>query len=275
MIIPENMKRKTVYLFVVLCSGIIMPQCSKDNGGINFFTVNQDRDFGEQLDSLIINTPEEYNVLDAFDYPDAYDHIEDIMNSILNADEIKRKNDFDWTVRIIDEDILNAFAAPGGYLYFYTGLMKYLDNEAQLAGVMAHEIAHADRRHSTQQMTKVYGFQVLLSILMGDDPSKLAEIAAGLASGLSQLAFSRDHEYEADEYAVKYTADTKYYPKGISGFFEKMNEAEQQNRPPEFLSTHPDPGNRLEAIDEVWRSLGSPDGGTFENDYSDFMAMLP
>jgi predicted Zn-dependent protease len=125
-------------------------------------------------------------------------------------------------------------------------------------------------------MTKQYGFSILLSALLGDDPSTLAQIAADLAQGLGSLAFSRDHEYEADEYAVRYTTDGtgdyNYYPKGISAFFEKM---EGQPTPPEFLSTHPSPENRLESINEFWMSIGSPDGELYMARYLDFINSLP
>ncbi|HRW63507.1 MAG TPA: M48 family metallopeptidase, partial [Bacteroidales bacterium] len=163
-----------------------------------------------------------------------------------------------------------------GKMYFYTGIIKFLDNEAEFAGVMAHEMAHADRRHTTNTMTKEYGFSLLLSALLGDDPSLLATIASDLAQGLGSLAFSRDHEYEADQYAVRYTddgaGDYNYYPKGISAFFEKM---EGQSTPPEFLSTHPSPENRLEKINEFWVSIGSPGGESYAERYTDFKNSLP
>ena len=141
---------------------------------------------------------------------------------------------------------------------------------------MAHEMAHADKRHSTKIMTKQYGFSLLLSALLGDDPSLLESIAADLAQGLGSLYFSRDNEYEADEFAVKYTNDASGYqdydPRGIAWFFEQMG---TQSTSLEFLSTHPDPGNRVEAINEVWVGLGSPDGEDYVDRYDDFIASLP
>ena len=159
-------------------------------------------------------------------------------------------------------------------MYFYTGLIKYLDNEAQFAGVMAHEMAHADRRHSTEQMTKVYGLQFLTGMLLGENPEAWAEIASQLALGLGKLHFSRKHEYEADKYAVKYSADTELYPKGVAGFFMKL---EDENRPkiPEFLSTHPSPENRIDKIDETWKNIGSPQGGEFPGRYQELKDALP
>ena len=78
---------------------------------------------------------------------------------------------------INNPDVLNAFAIPGGYIYLYTGLLLYLDSEAALAGVIAHEIAHVEERHSTQRLTKYYGISILLGIALGENPSTIAEIA--------------------------------------------------------------------------------------------------
>lgn len=94
--------------------------------------------------------------------------------------------------------------------------------------------------------------------------------------GLGSLKFSRDHEYEADEYAVYYTddgsGDNNYFPKGISAFFEKMG---TQSTSLEFLSTHPDPGNRLGNINAVWQSIGSPTGEDYDTRYTEFKNSLP
>ena len=267
------MKTSASFLFgIVLILLLGTPQCSKDKD-VNFFTVQQDLEFGQQLKQEIADNPTEYPLLNENEYPDAYTHLRRIRDNIIASDEFLYKEEFAWEVRIIhDDDVLNAFCAPGGYMYYYTGIIKFLDNEAQLAGVMAHEMAHADHRHSTENLTKQYGFSILLSALLGDNPSVIAEIAAGLAQGLSSLAFSRKNEYEADEYAVKYLYDTEYHPKGISGFFEKLDTSPTT---PEFLSTHPHPENRLEEIDKVWQELGAKTGDTFEQRYQEFKNSLP
>lgn len=261
--------RNYIILPFIIFLAVLFSGCEKE---LNFFTVNQDIEFGEQMDSMVLA---DFPVLNENLYPDAYDHIYRIRDEILKSDDIKYKDRFDWTVRIIDDTVLNAFATPGGFMYFYTGIIKFLDDESQLAGVVAHEMAHADRRHSTKQMTKIYGYSILADILLGKNSSKMAELLTDLALGLGGLKFSREHEYEADEYSVKYLADGDYHPKGISGFFEKMEESRSQGRPPEFMSTHPSPDNRLEAIDEVWKSLGSPSGELFVERYAEFKQDLP
>ncbi len=263
--------RYLIHTSVFLLIAFVVNDCNKDDG-LNLFSVRKDVEFGEQMDSMIRANPAEYPILEKSQYPEAYVHLERIRDDILTSDEFNHRDDFVWEVAIIDKDILNAFCAPAGYMYYYTGIIKYLDNEAQLAGVVAHEMAHADKRHTTKMLTRQYGLSIMLAIVLGDDPGTLASIVSDLALGLGNLKFSRNNEYEADEHAVKYSADTDYDPKGISGFFTKLEDADH---PPEFLSTHPDPGNRLDAIDEVWKSIGSPAGDKFESRYQEFKASLP
>jgi hypothetical protein len=255
---------------------ILVFGCKKDDNDdttFNLFSVNDDIEFGEQLRAEIKSNPAEYPLLDRVAYSEAYDHIYRIRDSILNTGELIYGDEFEWNIDIIENDsVLNAFCAPGGYICVYTGIIKFLDNEAQFAGVMGHEMAHADRRHSTDQLTKAYGIQILLSILLGNNPNQLAEIAASLAAGVATLAFSRSAENEADEYSVKYLYQTAYDARGVGGFFEKIDSS---NNPPEFLSTHPNPDNRFENINQIWTDLGSKEGGVFEESYEAFKNSLP
>jgi predicted Zn-dependent protease len=239
---------------------------------VNFFTVEQDIAFGKQLDSMILADPATYPLLSKVQHPEAYNHLNRILDDLLKSSHLRYTKEFPWEIKIIDQDILNAFAAPGGYMYFYTGLIKFLDNEAQFAGVVAHEMAHADKRHSTQMLTKQYGFSLLASVLLGENPTVLKEIIAQLALGLGALKYSRDNEYEADEFAVKYLYDTQYHPRELAGFFEKMESAPKQ---PEFLSTHPSPVNRIGAIEATWKKLGGKEGERFESRYQLFKNSLP
>lgn len=264
---------KKIVVFFSLLSLVLFNTCKKEK--INIFTVEDDIELGQQVKAEIEGNPSEYPILDESAYPDAYSHIRRIRDNILNTDLVDYKDKFNWEVYIIDNDeVLNAFACPGGYMYFYTGLIDYLDNEAEFAGVMGHEMAHVAKRHSTQTLTKVYGISMLFNIALGKESGKAAEIAAQLATGAATLAFSRDHEYEADEYAVKYLYATEYHPPALASFFEKLENA-GGTRPPEFLSTHPSPENRLEEIDNVWKNLGGENGELFETQYQEFINSLP
>lgn len=264
----KNLLTSTVIFTLV----IILTACKGDKS-INVFTVSQDIEFGQALDEEIMSNPSEYPVLSEATYPVAYQHIRRIRDNILASGELKYASRFTWEVKIINADVLNAFAAPGGYMYFYSGLIKFLDDEAQFAGVMAHEMAHADRRHVTDNLTKQYGISILLDILLGQNPDTLASIAADWASGLGALAFSRANEYEADEYAVKYLKNTDYSACSLGDFFIKMQAQEgSTERPPVFLSTHPSPEDRLEKINE---NCAGSSGQTFASRYQDFKNSLP
>jgi predicted Zn-dependent protease len=186
-----------------------------------------------------------------------------VFRHVLQSPEVERADVFDYQVTIIDDpETLNAFALPGGYIYVYTGLLTYLDNEAALAGVLAHEVAHAERRHATQRLTKYYGVSFLLSVLLGENPSTVAEIAANLFVGAAFLANSRDDEYEADEYSFKYLQDSRYYPGGVKFFFEQMRDQRMidtsRSSVETFLSTHPDPIDRISEIDARLTEAGTP-----------------
>jgi len=100
----------------------------------------------------------------------------------------------------------------------------------------------------------------------------MAQIAGDIAGGLAALAFSRNHEYKADEFSVKYLYQTSYDARGVGGFFEKMSGSPQ---PPQFLSTHPNPDNRIEKINENWQTLGGQEGYTYDQSYQNFISSLP
>ncbi|MBC8173923.1 MAG: M48 family metalloprotease, partial [Chitinophagales bacterium] len=218
-----------------------------------------------------LNDPATYPILSESSYSTAYDLLNDIRDRILASGKITYTTDFVRELRIIHDDAtLNAFCTPGGYIYVYTGLIKYLENEAQLAGVLGHEMAHADLRHVTDQLTEQYGLSLLISIVLGENSSVLSDIALGLAG----LAFSRGDESQADEYSVIYLCPTDYYAAGAAGFFEKI-EAEGEASPPEFLSTHPNPDNRIEDIYAKYDELGCGPGELFEDRYDDLLDALP
>ena len=223
----------------------------------NLFSVDDDIKLGEQLKGEIAQDSTTYPLLDEQQYPEAYAHIRRIRDRILNSGKVQYKDKFAWEVRIIHNDsTLNAFVTPGGYIYVYTGLIKYLDHEDELAGVMGHEIAHADRRHSTRNMTKQYGISAILGILLGRNPGKLSEILGGITGNLAGLKFSRDLEAEADSYSVDYLSHTEYQCNGAAGFFAKMLKEGSGQAPPQFLSTHPSSESRVEDINTKARSIG-------------------
>lgn len=228
-------------------------------GGINLFSAEQDIELGKRVKQQILNSPDKYPVLKERGNEEVYNYIRGITSKILNSGNVAYRNEFAWEVYIIDDDdVLNAFATPGGYIFVYTGLIKFLDSEYELAGVLGHEIAHSALRHSTKQMSKAYGISALVSIVTGKaDPGVLEQIALSLIS----LRFSRSAETEADNHSVQYLCPTTYKADGAAGFFEKVQD---QPSPPEFLSTHPNPGNRVQNIKRQAQQLNC--SGRTQND---------
>jgi len=266
-------KKYYLSVAIIALSLTVFYACTKD-GGLALLSVQQELELGRQTDSTILANPSEFPILDASQYPEAYAYMNDMMGEILQSDDINRRDDYVWELKIINKDVKNAFAVPGGYIYFYTGLMKYLENSAQIAGVLAHEVAHVDRRHSNRQISKAYGISFLVGIIFGDDKSGLEQIALDIAAGIESLRYSRKLETESDEYSIRYLKDTDYDPDGIKGFFEKM-EAEGSGGSIEFLSTHPAHDTRIEDIEHVCTELSGCQGNVFQDEYDAMIKTLP
>ncbi len=165
--------------------------------------------------------------------------------------------DLPWTFRVLDDPLVNAFALPGGFIYITRGIMAHLDSEAELAGVLGHEIGHVTARHSVNQISRAQIAQLGLGIGMVLKPE--LQRFQGLASsslGLLFLKFGRDDEHQADELGVRYMGRLGYDPAQLSGVMAMLGSisgVEEEGRPPEWLSTHPNPENREEAILEMAR----------------------
>lgn len=271
------MKNFLSLLFLACILSLSITSCDPENSTPNLFTLSDDAAFGMQMKDEMLSNPSEFPILDPIAYPKAYDYMERIKGELIASGEVAYVDQFPWEIYIIDKDIVNAFATPGGYLYFFTGLIEELENEAQLTGVLAHEMAHCARRHSTNQMTKAYGLQLLISIVIGGNPTQLAAIAGELANGLATLAFSRNHEHEADEYAVRYISNGTggQDPRAMGDFFAILKKLEGDvARQPVFLSTHPDPEDRQEKILEHWNTYSGKDGQYYEERFTDFKQAL-
>lgn len=255
---------RTATTLGLLCLG--QAGCISD---FNLFTIEEDVQLGMELKAEIEANPDLYPVLDPQRNEDAYYHLDRISFEILDSADIVYREDFAWEFYIIEDDeVLNAFAAPGGYIWIYTGLIKFLTHEDDLAGVIGHEIAHADNRHSTEQLTQVYGLGTLLELILGENQGLISDIAAELAT----LSFSREDESEADEFSVYYLCDTIYAADGAASFFEQMDSAGL----PEILSTHPNPDNRVEDIRDLAKALGCDTSlSGLDEEYEEFKAALP
>jgi len=254
------MKNYKYLIFYFFISGLILFNAC--NTGINFFSQSDDVKLGREVSGEIAKNPKEYPIFKGS--PSIKKYITNrIFKDILASPQIASRNTYKYQLKIIDNPkVFNAFALPGGYIYVYTGLLKYLDSEAALAGVLGHEIAHAERRHGTKRMTASYGVGFLLNLVLGRNPSQISQIASNLFVGLAFLANSRSDENEADEFSFNFLKDTRYYPGGVKFFFEHMKADNLiKNNPGEiekFLSTHPDPIDRIANTDERLKASGLP-----------------
>ncbi len=265
---------KTKHL-VFMMAAIVLTACGivneKNKGkGFNLFSVEQDKQLGAQVAAEIDSNTAEFPLLDSVKYRAAYSYVYKVRDKILNSGKVDFKDDFSWRLRIIhDDSTLNAFCTPGGYIYIYTGILKFLESEDEFAGVLGHEIAHADMRHSTRQMTTMFGIQILLDVLAGDRAA-LKQVTGALVG----LKFSRKHESQADEKSVEYLCPTDYNADAGAGFFQKIQNM-GGSTPPEFLSTHPDPGDRIEHFQNTAIEMGCSGDKTYQTEYEAMVSKLP
>jgi len=160
----------------------------------------------------------------------------------------------------VNDKAINAFALPGGYVFINRGAIEAADNEAQLAGVMAHELSHVALRHGTNQATKAEATQGVLGIASGifggsAGGALLTQLGAFAAGGVL-LRYSRTAESQADVMGTQVLYDSGYDPRAMAQFFEKLEAETKGKNPPEFFSDHPNPEHRVERVDEEIDKLG-------------------
>jgi predicted Zn-dependent protease len=181
------------------------------------------------------------------------------LNAFINEKgkamaNISHRPDLPYQFFIVDSPVVNAFAVPGGYVYFTRGIMAHFNNEAEFAGVLGHEIGHITARHSARQQTsQIFGQVGLMAGMV------LSETVRGLAEqtqqalGLLLLSYSREHETESDKIGVEYSSKIGYDAHQMADFFgtlKKISEKSGQTIPT-FQSTHPDPGDRKNKVDKL------------------------
>jgi predicted Zn-dependent protease len=181
-----------------------------------------------------------------------------------------------FTIKVVDSDEINAFALPGGFFYVNSGLILAADEEAELAGVMAHEIAHVAARHATRQMTRgqIANIATIPLIFVGGGLGYAIQSAASLALPMTFLKFSRGFEAEADYLGLQYMYATGYDPQAFIAFFEKV-QAKEKKKPGSLakaFATHPQTPDRIEkSQEEIARILPARD--QYIDDTSEFQTV--
>jgi predicted Zn-dependent protease len=173
----------------------------------------------------------------------------------IEIGKISHRPNLEYHVKVIDSPVVNAFAVPGGYVYLTRGIMAQLNNEAELMGVLGHEMGHIAARHSVSQQTKQQlGTLLLIGGMIASE--KFAQYAEYAMQGMQLLflSFSRDDERQADQLGVEYSSKTGYDAHKMADFFKvlvKMNMAQAEGGVPTWMSTHPDPGDRYNAVNNL------------------------
>jgi predicted Zn-dependent protease len=208
---------------------------------------------GQETDPQIV---EMYGV---YDDEDLAEYIENLGQQMA---KVSHRPQLNYEFKIMDSPVVNAFAVPGGYVYFTRGILAYLNNEAELAGVMGHEIGHITARHSAKQYSKAQLVQVGLGL--GSVLSEVFSQYAGMVSqgiGLLFLKFSRNDEREADDLGVEYSSRVGYDAREMANFFNTLNRmGSGKGSLPDFLSTHANPENRVGAVRSVGEGVSDKRG---------------
>ncbi len=239
-----NLTSKVVVLFAAL---LMIPSCA-----VNPVTGKKQIMFTSEAQEVAMGQSYDPQVLATFGvYPDA-----ELNNFVQKmGDEmgvISHRPNLKYYVKVVDSPVVNAFAVPGGYIYLTRGILAQFNNEAELAGVLAHEMGHITARHSVSQQAKQTLGQIALIGGMIVSP-KLAEMGEMAMQGMQLLflKFSRDNEREADMLGAEYSSKISYDAHKMADFFQvlnKMSMAESEGGVPTFMSTHPDPGDRYNSV---------------------------
>ncbi len=244
--------RSLAWIAIVLLTTVLWAQGpSRFRPGFNLFSKDQDVQLGKESADQVRKQ------MTVVKDPVLTDYVNRVGKRLVSAREAEESG-FPFTFEVVADSSINAFALPGGPMFINTGLLRAVDNEAQLAGVMGHEMSHVILRHGTNQASKskLIELPALLGSQMagGSMAGQLAQLGIGLGAGSVLLKFSRTAESQADLMGSHLMAESGYNPLEMARFFNKLN-AEGGQRAPQFLSDHPNPDNRQKAIEEEAKKL--------------------
>ncbi len=181
------------------------------------------------------------------------------LNSIFSklVDQSGRKKEVNYSLAVVKDETINAFALPAGYIFVHTGLLSYAKSDGELAGVLAHEIAHVDQRHSMKAISRTIGMSALLGLVVNKSSEKRKEEITKIgmvAINLAQLGYSREAEYEADAYGVKFMKRAGYPKEEILNFWKRMegqSDSGESSSLLQLFSTHPPTSERIKRIEAM------------------------
>lgn len=256
---PTNPSRRIFTLLPLLALVMSLNQCSCSDTLGSFFVTEQDEArIGAQFDAELQTKSADYPLYRTTTAQriEFAQYVQNVFDKVLADIPSSQKPDYPFKLTIIDANVENAFAVPGGYVYIYTGIIGSMQSESELAGVLAHEIAHVTQHHYRDAMMKTAGISLVVQALAGNDSSVLKSAVKGLFTQLAELKVSRSNEDEADAYGTRYLGYAGWDPYGIADFFSRM-----PSTGIEWLSTHPDPATRVQAVkDLVYQEAGGVNG---------------
>jgi hypothetical protein len=212
--------------------------------GYNVYSPEQDVELGREAAAEIRKQ------VDVVNNSNLQNYINRVGKQLASRPEA---GDYPYEFTLINDDSINAFALPGGPIFAHTGLIDHASNEAEFAGVLAHEISHVALRHGTSQASKANMIQlpaVLAGAIIGQDSAlaQIGQIGLGLGVNAVFLKYSREAEKEADALGARIMAGAGYDPVAMATFFQKLEAQGGGSGGPQFLASHPAPGNRVENV---------------------------
>jgi predicted Zn-dependent protease len=258
------MKKGTCFLFLLLLTACVNAACAT-----NPVTGKREMSLLSEAEEMAIGQQQDVEIrreMGVYDDPELQRYVNDIGQQLAR---VSHRPNLPWTFTIVDSPAINAFALPGGYVYLTRGILAYLDDESELAGVLGHEIGHVTARHAAQAYTRQaqagIGLAVLSIFVPGTAP--FADLGA---TGLSVLFLrhGREAELEADRLGVEYGSGANYDPAGVPRFLATLArvDALSERGMPNWLSTHPDPGSRVVKAEPVAGKFVSADAKTLNRD---------
>ena len=238
---------------VLACAPGLWAQRSKLKAPWNMFSPQQDIQVGKQNAEVLAKR------LPLCNDPKVDEYLTKLGMKLV-AKMPNRGVQYPWEFHCVNSKEINAFALPGGYVFVNRGAMEAADNEAQLAAVMAHELTHVVMRHGTAQLSKTElmggAARAFEAIFGGSTSGALLTQGVALGAGGLLLRYSRSDETQADVLGTQTLYDAGYDPRAMAQFFEKLQAETKGKNPPQFLSDHPNPGNRVERVNEEIDKLG-------------------
>ena len=236
-----------VVLTTALFSGFPGFGVSPARAAFGEFTIRDEVELGKKIKAAVRSS------LPIVDDPEVVAYANDILNRLMAR---VPNQPFDFSINVVRHNAINAFATPGGNLFLFTGLILSMDHEAEMAGVLAHEIAHATQRHIARRIAQMQRVSLLslagalAGAFLGGDAGSAMAIGSMAAGQAAQLNYSRADETDADHVGMGYLVNAGYPPQGMVGAFEKIRRQQWfvGSSIPSYLSTHPDVQERIQGL---------------------------